>query len=100
MVVNVSKMSSRRIPRAVKGGLSEIGEALQRWRRLNRLTIEQAAYRADVSVSTLRRLEQGHGATLENFLRVCRAFQLLDRVKDAVAPMEHGRGRALIEQML
>ncbi|WP_311389971.1 hypothetical protein [Corynebacterium haemomassiliense] len=44
-------MSSRRIPRAIEGGLSEIGEALQRWRRLNRLTIEQAAHRADVSVS-------------------------------------------------
>jgi len=53
-----------------------------------------------VSVSTLRRLEQGHGATLENFLRVCRAFQLLDRVRDAVDPMEHDRGRALIEQMI
>jgi len=45
-------------------------------------------------------LEQGHGATLEIFLRVCRAFQLLDRVEAAVDPMEHDRGRALIEQML
>ena len=98
--MNTSKVSIRRTPRAVEGGLIEIGEDLQRWRRLNRLTIEQAAYRADVSVSTLRRLEQGHGATMENFLRVCRAFQLLDRVKAAVDPMEHNRGRALIEQML
>ena len=98
--MNTSKVSIRRTPRAVEGGLIEIGEDLQRWRRLNRLTIEQAAYRADVSVSTLRRLEQGHGATLEIFLRVCRAFQLLDRVEAAVDPMEHDRGRALIEQML
>lgn len=100
MGMGTSQMGSRRTPRAVEGGLIEIGEDLQRWRRLNRLTIEQAAYRADVSVSTLRRLEQGHGATLENFLRVCRAFQLLDRVRDAVDPMEHDRGRALIEQMI
>lgn len=98
--MNTSKVSIRRTPRAVEGGLIEIGEDLQRWRRLNRLTIGQAAYRADVSVSTLRRLEQGHGATMENFLRVCRAFQLLDRVKAAVDPMEHDRGRALIEQMI
>ena len=50
--MDTSKVSSRRTPRAVEGGLIEIGDDLQRWRRLNRLTIEQAAYRADVSVST------------------------------------------------
>ncbi len=91
---------SRRTPRAVEASLEDIGLHLQRWRKLNRKSIEQAAAQAGVSVSTLRRLEQGHGATLENYLRVARVYQLLDRVADAVDPMEHDRGRALIEQLI
>lgn len=77
-----------------------LGKHLQRWRRLNRLTIENAARRANVSVSTLRRIEQGHGASLDNVLRVAHAFHLLDQVTDAFDPLMTDRGRALTEQVL
>ncbi len=76
--------------------MAEIGQSMQQWRKLNRRSIEQTAAQAGVSVSTLRRMEQGEGATLENFLRVARTFQLLDRVKDSVDPLQHDRGRALL----
>ena len=97
---NRPQMSSSPTPRVIDAGLVSVGKHLQMWRKLNHRSIEQAAAQAGVSVSTLRRLEQGQGATLENFLRVARTYQLLDRILDAVDPLEHDRGRALLAERI
>ena len=97
--MNSSQMS-RRTPPKVSAALREVGANLQQWRRLNRLSIEDAAFRAGVSVSTLRRLEQGHGATLENFMRVAHIYRILGDVQGATDPLNHDRGRAMITALL
>lgn len=97
--MNKSDMS-RRTPAKVSASLREVGINLQQWRRLNRLSIEDAAFRAGVSVSTLRRLEQGHGATLENFMRVANIYRILGDVQGTTDPLNHDRGRALVAALL
>lgn len=54
--------------------MGDIGTSLATWRRLRELTMAETADRADVSISTLQRLEHGHGATVETLLRVARAL--------------------------
>ena len=55
--------------------------------------MEQVADRAGVGVATLRRIEAGSGASLENTLRVARALGLLQRVNEAFDPMQTDLGR-------
>jgi transcriptional regulator with XRE-family HTH domain len=57
--------------------LAEIGRRIERTRLERDLTQDQLATAASVGVATLRRLEDGRGATLTNFLRVLRALDLL-----------------------
>lgn len=84
-------------PRPVVRAVGHIGQHVSEWRRLNGLTMEQVADRAGVGLSTLRRIEAGSGASLENTLRVARALGLLERVEQAFDPMQTdvGRMRAL-----
>ena len=90
----------KRTPRAVQAAMAQIGENLRLWRTLNRQSLDIVAERAGVSVSTLRRLEHGEGATLENLLRVARTVPVMDDVVAATDPWEHDRGRALASQSL
>ena len=55
--------------------LDGFGRDLTVWRKLRHLTAEQVADRAGVSRSTVLRLEGGQGASLENLLRVARAYE-------------------------
>ncbi|MGI3780806.1 MAG: helix-turn-helix domain-containing protein, partial [Janthinobacterium lividum] len=52
-------MARRDLPVRVQRGATEIGHHLVTWRKLQNLTAEQVAERADVSRTTLRRLEHG-----------------------------------------
>lgn len=80
--------------------MTQIGENLRMWRTLNKQPLDAVAERAGVSVSTLRRLEQGDGATLENLLRVARTIPIMDDLVAATDPWEHDRGRALASNAL
>lgn len=77
-----------------------IGESIGRWRRLRSLTMSELADRADVGVSTLQRLEQGRGGTLESLLRVARALGVLDQITTAVDPLSTDVGRLRAEELL
>lgn len=80
-------------PAPVARALGTIGEELSSWRRLRRLTAEQVADRAGVTRQTVRRLERGEGATLQNTLRVARALGVMDAVVAALDPYTTDVGR-------
>jgi transcriptional regulator with XRE-family HTH domain len=96
-----STEGGRRTPLAVARALRAIGGDVVVWRKLRGLTQAQLADRADVSRSTLQRLERGDGAiSLENTLRILRALGVLDGVARAVDPYESDVGRLRADEQL
>lgn len=85
---------------AVSRGMRTFGEHLSAWRKLRQLTAAQVAERAGVSVSTLLRLENGNGASLENVLRISRALGVMDTLLAATDPYGHDIGRLRADQNL
>lgn len=89
------------LPVRVQRGAAEIGRHLLTWRKLSNLTAAQVAERADVTRTTLRRLEHGDpGVGFDVFLRVVRVLGQLDRVVDVLDPYETDLGRARAEEVL
>lgn len=80
--------------------MGEIGQSFGTWRRLRELTLAEAADRAGIGVSTLRRLEHGQGATLETVLRVARSLGVLDELTRSLDPMSTELGRLRAVQAL
>ena len=64
--------------------LAELGSRIERARLERNLTQRRLAEDASVSVSTLRRLEAGGGATVTNLVRVLRALELLEGLEQLV----------------
>lgn len=87
-------------PIAVTRATREIGQSVGTWRRLRELTVAETADRAGISVSTLRRLEHGQGATLETLLRVARALGVLDELTASLDPLSTDVGRLRAGQAL
>lgn len=88
-------MATRPLPVKVCQSAERLGEQLVAWRKLQGLTAQQVAERADISRTTLRRLEHGDPAVgLDVFLKVVRALGQLDRVVEALDPYETDLGRA------
>lgn len=82
--------TSARITRAGR----DLGANLATWRKLQNLTAEQVADRADISRATLSRLENGDlGVGLGVVLEVLRALGRLDSIVKATDPMETDIGR-------
>lgn len=87
-------MATKKVPFPVRRASTDIGSQLALWRRMQNLTAQQVAERADISRDTLRRLEHGDpGVTLASFLGVLRALGALDRAVDALDPMQTDVGR-------
>ena len=53
---------------------SEMGQRIKAYRRENKLTLEQAAERLDVPLTTIKLLERGKSLTLENVMRICLGY--------------------------
>lgn len=93
--------SSRPSPYAVESTAREIGTHLATWRKLQRLTAQQLAERAGIARSTLSKLENGDSSVgFEVVLRVARALGVLQRLEDALDPLDTDLGRARLEQHL
>ncbi len=100
-MVRESTDAGRRPPVAVARALRAIGGDVVVWRKLRGLTQAQLADRADVSRSTLQRLERADGAiSLENTLRILRALGILESVARAVDPYESEVGRLRADEQL
>ncbi len=93
-------MSIGPTPLAVNRSLRYFGEYLRTWRKLQRLTTAQVADRAGLGLHTVRRLETGQGATLENTMRVARALGLLDALTHSVDPYTTDVGRMRADEAL
>jgi transcriptional regulator with XRE-family HTH domain len=79
----------------------QIGENLRTWRKLLGLTAQQVSERAQVSLATYSKLENGHpGVAFGTALQAFRALGLLNRVVDATDPYETDLGRARADQAL
>jgi transcriptional regulator with XRE-family HTH domain len=82
-------------PPRVKRAAADIGRHVATWRKLQDLTAQQVAERANISRDTVRRLEHGDpGVTLESALGVLRALGALDRLVEALDPYQTDLGRA------
>ena len=94
-------MARRVLPVRVQRSATEIGRHIVTWRKLQNLTAGQVAERANVSRTTLRRLEQGDaGVGLSVFLSVVRALGQLERLVEVLDPYETDLGRARAEDTL
>jgi transcriptional regulator with XRE-family HTH domain len=91
----------RTIPARTRLGAKAIGEYLTTWRKLQHLTAQQVAERADISRGTLRRLENGETSVgFDVVLQVARVLGLLDRMIEAFDPYETDLGRARADEIL
>lgn len=92
---------ARQTPARVTLAARGIGEQLDAWRKLQRLTAEQVADRAGISRGSLRKVEQGDtGVSMDAFLNVARALGVLDRIVLATDPYETDLGRARADEAL
>jgi transcriptional regulator with XRE-family HTH domain len=79
----------------------QLGESIRTWRKLLGLRAEQVAQRANVSLATYSKIENGHqGVSLARFLAVLRSLGLLSKMEDALDPYESDLGRARADQLL
>ncbi|MDQ0093448.1 helix-turn-helix domain-containing protein [Paeniglutamicibacter psychrophenolicus] len=74
--------------------MERLGVHLRDWRIILGLSQELVAERANISRSTLIKLEQGMGGKLENFLTVAKVLGVSDRIDAAVDPLNTDLGRA------
>jgi len=94
-------MAKRPTPTRTRRAAEQLGEHLTAWRKLQGLTAEQVAERADISRLTLRRLESGEVSVgLDVLLNVARVLGALDRLVDALDPYETDLGRARANKAL
>lgn len=89
-------MAPARVPIArTRRAATLIGESITAARKLQGLTADQVAQRANISRGTLRRLEHGEATVgLDVLLDVVRVLGGLDRLLVAVDPYETDLGRA------
>lgn len=91
-----SKWVDRRRAKTAK----ELGQNLANWRKMLNLTSQQVAERANISRTTLSRLENGGMVGLDTFLGVVRALGITDRLVDSLDPFETDFGRLRSQQSL
>lgn len=88
-------MATKPTPPVVRRAATTVGAHLALWRRMQDLTAAQVAERANISRDTLRRLEHGDpGVSMETVLGVLRALGALDRLVEALDPLQTDLGRA------
>ena len=89
------------IPLPVERALRRFGQDLSTARRLRRLSQEDLAQRIGTSLSTVRRMENGHpGTALHTVLRALHILGRLDAVARAMAVENDGLGMELVREQL
>ena len=80
--------------------ITELGEHIHGWRMVLGLTAQQVAERADITRDTLRKIESGNpNVNFNSVAQVLRALGLLDRVVDAVDPLNSDIGRLRADRL-
>lgn len=79
----------------------ELGENIERWRRVNGLSATELADRAAVTRETLRAVEAGTGAPrLDSVLAILIALGIAEPVVDATNPYNSETARVRIDDIL
>lgn len=90
------RMTGYRIDRQI----TELGGHIHGWRMVLGLTAQQVAERADITRDTLRKIESGNpNVSFNSVAQVLRALGLLDRVVDAVDPLNSDIGRLRADRL-
>lgn len=87
-------MRSKPTPVRITRAATQLGEHIRTWRKLQGVTAQQLAQRANISRDTLRRVETGKAVSSEALLNVLRCLGQLDRFVDSVDPFDSDVGRA------
>lgn len=83
------------LPAKITRAARELGEDFSGWRKILGLTTTQVADRADISRTTLRKLEQGDpSVAFHVVLRVARALGVLESLTASIDPLSTDLGRA------
>jgi len=87
MPLSSPRRPPKHTPVLVKASLQRLGQRLIFARKLRDMTQEQLAHLSDVSLSTLRSLEDGaDGVALGNCLKVMQGLNLLDQIDELLDP--------------
>ena len=90
----------RRTGYAMVRQVTELGGHIDGWRMVLGLTAQQVAERADITRDTLRKIESGNpNVSFNSVAQVLRALGLLDRVVDAVDPLNSDIGRLRADRL-
>lgn len=87
-------MRAKPTPQRVRRAETRLGEHIRTWRKLQGLTAEQLADRANIGRDTLRRLETGQPVRSDALLNVVRCLGQLDSFVEALDPYDTDLGRA------
>ena len=93
-------MRSKPTPARVNPAARQFGDHIRTWRKLQGLTAQQLAERANITRDTLRRVESGQPVSSEILLNVVRGLGQLDRLVDSMDPYETDLGRARADSVL
>lgn len=86
---------------SIKLASKRLGEHVATWRKLHEMPAQELADRANISRTTLYRLEAGDPSVgLEAFLGVCRVLGVLDSLVESIDPYESDLGRARADWLL
>lgn len=97
------KSSATRValPRPVERALHRLGQDISTARRMRRLSQEDLAQRIGTSLSTVRRMEDGHpGTALHTFLRALQVLGRLEAVVQVMAMENDVLGMELVREQL
>ena len=83
----IPRRTAKHVPVLIATSMQRFGQRLTTARKLRRMTQEELAHLSDVSVSTLRSVEDGaDGVALGNLLKVLQGVNLLDQFDALLAP--------------
>lgn len=75
-------------PVLVSAAMGRLGQRLTMARKLRQMTQEELAHLSDVSLSTLRSLEDGaDGVSMGNFLKVLQGLTLQEQLEELLDPV-------------
>lgn len=87
MPSSLPRRQPKHTPVLVKAAMARLGQRLILARKLRDMTQEQLAHLSDVSLSTLRSLEDGaDGVAIGNCLKVMQGLNLLDQIDELLDP--------------
>jgi len=89
------------LPLPVERTLQRVGHGISLARRRRHMSQQDLAARIEASVSTVRRMEEGHpGTAMQHFVRVMQVFGELDRVEHLLDTPQDAIGLALMDEKL